>query len=362
MISLNDPLANFIRPSGLKKLDLCPASAQMEAAVVEQHGEPPDGGAAALGTLAHAELAYQINAKYGKLAPGDCPRALDTWTRSVVDYAFNFANALIEKHQIEPENVLVEHHLDGDGFGLPNGGTADLILVVPFKRVIVVDFKAGFLAQDDADEHDQLACYSILAARTFKTQEILVYIVQPRADVEVTGATFDANALRITETWVRDVTRRARDPDAALNPGFEQCKFCKALPHCPAAKDYVMRLKDVLSSPIGPISDDDFGRLADAAKLAEKFADAGLTLVRTRITSGGKASGWEIGPAGTKKVIEDAEACFNVCSTSSEHTAQFWKAVKVSRTELDRQFGSQRDRYRALLVEQATSGSLRRAK
>jgi RecB family exonuclease len=98
--------------------------------------------------------------------------ALKEWDQRCVADAVTFARALIDKHGIEPEHILVEHRLDGKDLGLVNGGTADLILVVPFRLVVVVDWKFGFIDQEDADEHDQLVAYALMASRTFKTWSI----------------------------------------------------------------------------------------------------------------------------------------------------------------------------------------------
>jgi len=360
-----------IRPSALERLSLCPGSAHMEAAVRETVSD--DSTEATLGSLMHAAVAECIErgvkqgVPFSDLFSSDMQLRypLDAWSWTCVERCVDFAVALVSKYEITPDNILVEHKLDGADLGLPNGGTADLILVKPFEFVLIVDWKGGFIVQDDADSHDQLMAYAIMAGRTFNVKSVHVYLYQPRAEesARATAALFNAAALKSNEAWVRQVAADAQDPDADLRPSFNACKFCKALGVCPAAKEMVMRASEALANGFVPETPEAWGDLAMMAKLAGRFSDKAESLVKERLKAGEPVAGWEIGPGSVEKVIEDASACYSrMVQLGDTYAAGFWKAIKISRPELDKQCGSARAAYEDLLVTRERSGSLRQMK
>lgn len=326
----------FIRPSSTEENALCPGRPTMQAATVALFGKPKATAEADLGTRAHswAEAGVRLLAQdmdtcetLDAIRPieeamsvlrevhevDDPADRLDGWSWYVVERYVRFVHGLILKHGIEPANVLVEHRLDVADLGYGNGGagTSDCILVVPFERVIVVDLKAGFVEQDDATHHAQLSAYGVAAALHFKAETVEVWVAQPRQarDQRFTGATFDAQALRETAAWIRAVNARCRATDPELVAGYRQCNYCAALPHCRAARELIMNASEALAAlgkPLDPVA---FGELADAAKLAEKFAEAGKAIVKEHLTAGGEAVGWRLGePRANRFVARPGEA------------------------------------------------------
>ncbi len=303
----------YIRPSNLAAIALCPARPTMESAVVEAEGEPASSEVADLGTDLHARSQRAIDswklcqetgergALWGDAISLECSEAteagIDSWSVFCLQKALEFVRDLIEKHDIHPDNVLTEHRLDMASLGFTQGGTADVVLVVPGKLVIVADFKYGFIDQGDADENDQTQAYAAAAAEMFQCDRVEVYLVQPRAEkpYRFTGATYDADTLRANRAWTAAVIRRARDPNPELEPGYSQCLYCKALLRCPSSKEFVMRAQEALEL-IGPPSDADaWGDLAGAAKLALKWGDDAKDRVKAHVVAGGSATGWKLG-------------------------------------------------------------------
>lgn len=291
---------------------------------------------------------------------------IDSWTWACVRRAVDFVLALIVKHEISPENVLLEHRLDGTVVGIERGGTADVVLVIPFKRLLVLDFKFGFLAQDHSEVHGQLGVYAAMAAATFRAEEVVIFLVQPRMidEVErVTSATFDAAVLRNRSEWSRAVAVRAADPEAELTPTWRACQHCKALPFCPAALEVIMKARDAIEKGIMPTTADAWGILIRAAKIAGRFQEKAEKLAKEHIARGGSATGFEIGPGTVERVLPDPLAVFDALRAKDESlTSAFWKAAKVSRASLDREVGAERTAYEHLLIEVPRAGSLREVK
>lgn len=319
---LSDPLREqakkFIRPSNLHAIAACPARPLMEAATVAAMGEPPDSPEASMGHRAHAFVAQAIEdwkcepdaelwgIYIAKVCNDAAAHGLDAWTVRCIQFCLETARDLIAKYEIEPENVLVEHRLDMADLGMA-GGTSDLLLVQPFKRVIGADWKFTFMDQGDATEHDQLQAYATASAVTFKVPEVIVYLVAPRSDKanRVTSAKFDADTLRTNATWTRAVVARASSPNPELRASYDACLYCRSLIHCPEARKHIMDAREALAVIGKPSTPDSLGELAGAAKLAEKFADDGKDLVKAELIAGKAATGWKLGaPRATRSVID----------------------------------------------------------
>lgn len=318
---LREAAARFIRPSSLAAIADCPARPLMEAAAERVLGKQKDSPEAVMGTKADAWVTRGINAwrdsngegifaNWGDAIAFACNGAaadgLDAWTVRGVQFCLEAARDLIAKHSVERDNVLTQHRLDMTSLGM-KGGTADLVLVVPFKLVVVVDWKFTFMDQGDATEHDQLQAYAIAAAETFRAPRVIVALVAPRADrpYRVTLASFDADSLRDNAAWTRAVVARAQAADPELVPSYSACLYCRALTTCPAAKDYIVHASEALAMLGKPSTPDDLGALADAAKLAEKFAESGKELVKAELIAGNPATGWKLGsPRATRAVVD----------------------------------------------------------
>lgn len=298
--------ADFIRPSSLHPIASCPGRPAMEAAVVNAYGEPESSAEASMGTKAHAYAATGITAwiagcdwdKAIAMACGDATAdGMDHWTVWCIRACLEFARDLIAQHGVEAENVLVEHALDMLDLGMDRPGTADLVLVVPFKQVIVVDWKYTYLDQGDASDHDQLQAYANAAAASFKTQTVLVYLYAPRADKahRATAARFDAAALAANAAWTRAVVARAKAPNPELVPSYDACLYCRALTRCAAAQEFIVNAQEALAMIGQPLDPDAWGDLAAASKIAAKFGEDAKEQVKDHLIKGGCATGWGLG-------------------------------------------------------------------
>lgn len=306
----------FRRPSNIGRLDACNAQAFMAAWMLMEEGEPPSAPEADLGKTIHKHVEFHAQAiAYGSTLEyclewmqNNAPtRALDSWSQHCIRTTLEFYVALIQKYNIAPENILVEHQLDMAATGFNRKGTADLVLVVPFEFVVIVDLKAGFVDQGDTEDHDQLAVYAAAAAETFKAKKVIVWMYQPRAERErrATAAEFDADTLRATVGWSRAVLERSRDPHAQLTAAFNQCSTCPALRRCPKAKEYIMDAQEAISVMGNPTDAAAWGNAIGAAKLAEKWSDAWKEKGKEHLMAGGKADGFALGAARATRSVTD---------------------------------------------------------
>ncbi len=308
----------FIRPSTLAAIAACNARPTMEAAHEALYGKQESAPVAEMGNDLHARSSVAINDVIAGMAWGDAiakacnlavSEGLKSWSVWCLQFALERVRDLALKYEITADNILSEHRMDMAGVGFARGGTADVVMVVPFKLVVVVDFKYGFLDQGDAEDHDQLQAYGIAAADQFKCEDVQVWVLQPRAEKphRMSGATFDAAALRTNRAWTQAVLRLARGDNPELTAGYSQCVYCKAFTHCPAVKERIVQAQEALQL-IGPPTDADaWGEAADAYKLAEKWGADGKDETKAHLLANGPGSvtGWKLGAGRAIRSVAD---------------------------------------------------------
>lgn len=337
-------LDKYIRPSSLGAIALCEGRPTMEAHVVQLDGEPPASEVATLGHDLHARAQHCIE---GWKTGEDWARSIlwetgnaedqgvDSWSIYCLRAALETVRDLVAKHGIQPDNVLTEQRLDMASLGFPQGGTADVILVIPGDLVVVIDFKFGFVDQGEAADHDQLQAYAAAASETYTASRVLVVLLQPRAEKanRITQARFDADALRANRSWTMAVINLARGNNPRLTAGYSQCQFCRALPRCPEARKYIMDAKEALEIVGKPLDAAGFGALADAAKLADKFAETGKDIAKERLSAGLGVSGWKLGTPRAIRTVTDVPRALARLE-SAGYGAELGEALSLSLSKL----------------------------
>jgi len=334
-----------IRPSNLFRLTLCNGCALMSAAAVAIDGEEESAPEAALGNLVHDQARIAVEkwkaasdvwpASWDQIIEDARDRSasagLDSWSIYCVTYALGVYRYMIEKYEIEPENVMVEQRLPMQFMGLTRDGSADLVLLIPHVLAIILDIKAGFVDQGDADEHDQIAEYGSAAAEAYQVPRVIVGLVQPRAESahRLDLAEFDADALRATAEWSRSVVAKARKPSAELTPGFTQCATCPALRRCEAAKEYIVQAIEGICEMREDMTAEEWGHAIGAAKLAEKWAEKVKDAGKDHLKAGGQAVGFKLGtPRAMRFCINVPLAVQKIREAGMEH--DLFPALSIS--------------------------------
>lgn len=342
-----------IRPSSLKRASLCPGSERL-CEKARSVLVPTMRAMTETGTDAHEIVAVGLRyatQENGEPRPAILPLAdvneyltkaiamrwpkLSGWDRWAVAKCLMFAYEKIEEHGITPENILIEHRMDGAEFGMEKGGTADLVLVVPFKLLIVIDWKFGIIEQDPAETNDQLSGYAIMGARTFTADAVQVFIIQPKLerDRRETGARYDAATLKQTEAWVRAVCANAQAEDAPLVAGYEQCHYCDALLICQVAREFIMIAIEAVRIFGLPQDPHGWSELIGAVKLAERFVEEGKAAAKDHLEKGGRANNWKLRPGGSVSSIKQTLTAYRIARERGME-ATFIAACSVKLGEL----------------------------
>lgn len=296
------------RPSNIGRIAACNGQPFMAAACIAEDGQPKSAPEADLGNEVHQAVCDGVGYAHA-FTDGDwtaaaniacdkaAARGMDSWSVYCIRTTLEFYASLVKKYEIEPENILAEHPLDMASTGFNRKGTSDLVLVIPFELVVIVDLKAGFVDQGEAEDHDQMAVYAASAAETFKAKKVIVWLWQPREKPanRASAAEFDADTLRATTAWSRDVLARSRNPKASLCAGFTQCATCPAMRRCPVARKFLMDVQEALAVLGTPTTPEAWGEAIGAAKLAEKWGETWKEAGKAHLMNGGHAIGFKLG-------------------------------------------------------------------
>lgn len=138
-------------------------------------------------------------------------------------------------------------------FNLPEiypelGGTCDAVIVVPFHKIIVVDYKHGRGVSVDAEENTQAMIYALGAAWTEDLDEVEIVIVQPRAGRKGGGVRSWTTSRTELMTWGDTVLKSAcleTEKDDAVIKAGDWCRFCPAAPTCPETRKTAMKAAEI---------------------------------------------------------------------------------------------------------------------
>lgn len=281
----------FIRPSSMQAIEACPGRPTMEARAValvpflrDLTSEP-----ARQGTLGHEVLAGVGRDAFA----GDWSRAqqivagiegrmahLAGWTKDGVRACLAYLCALVATNvrRFARVDVLEEIHLDGAGIDIPRGGTADLVLLCydaagVLVRVIVADWKLGFVSQGEAADHLQLGAYAAMALDHWHPRDgVEVHLAAGRRH-EFSSAFYGSQAMDAVRARLRRAGAAARVEAPQLRPCLTACRYCRAFILCRPARERLMDAND--KSALFGFDPADRLAIADAVALAKAFAKAG---------------------------------------------------------------------------------------
>ena len=203
--------------------------------------------------------------------------------------------------------VLTEKKLDCRYIHQAIGyGTADLILVQPFSKVVVVDWKFGRIPVKPAPDNIQLACYALAAAKEFECPQAYVYICQAPL-MRITDHCYtDLEALAFN---VRMVVESCLKPDAPAIPSEDGCRYCKARGDCPAARALNAELAAIPTAVLDQLSSAQFSHLLDQCEKADGFIGKVKQAAYAKALSGSPPTGWELRPGKRSRSwnLEDAK-------------------------------------------------------
>lgn len=175
---------------------------------------------------------------------------------------------------------------------------------------IVVDFKFGFLAVEEAPDNLQLASYAVGAYQRQPIMDTAVAIIQPRNfGPRITRAVYDPEQIGRAQTELQRIDWLWREPNAPRIAGQKQCTHCKAKLFCDAYKAKYLLPASTGVRDLSLIDDAQLGQMIEAAAMIATMAPRLKAEARKRLAAGGM-DGWMLGNTGSEKTLTDASAAY----------------------------------------------------
>jgi hypothetical protein len=195
------------------------------------------------------------------------------------------------------------------------GGTADAAIALPAQRLgVVEDLKDGsgekVMASYDGAPNPQLAGYALSLLPYFElfgpVDNVLLVVYQPKlnnideflisvADLKVFGEKL-YNAVKTAKSCIT-TNKDGLMPVEQLNPGYQQCRWCRAKTRCPAAAKFVeesmlANLETIAAEePIVPIRSDKLSAAYGAVPFIRDWCNAVEMELSSRVAGGAEING-----------------------------------------------------------------------
>lgn len=140
----------------------------------------------------------------------------------------------------EYKELLLESKIDLSFIHPDLYGTNDAIIVRPFDRLTVYDYKHGAGVPVEVENNPQMLYYALGAAHKYRFdfKEIEMVIVQPRCehfDGPIRRQVISIETLIAFGEEIKKAVARTKEKDAPFSAG-KWCRFCDAKPICPKLK------------------------------------------------------------------------------------------------------------------------------
>lgn len=314
--------------SNIDRRARCPGSERMEAGLREQ-----DSDISQEGDLLHAMDAdktlsrISLNPEQRDLL--DLASELDQFVFDEVEKQFEIVDAeCIEGRELE----MWLHR----GLKAVFPGHCDRWRYYPAAKVLVIiDKKFGFKEVTPAASNLQLRSYAVMGSELRDCAHVAVAITQPRLRYEqrVTMAAYDRYDIQKSRAQLLSVFDAAKDPDAPLTAGEEQCRYCKAKIVCPAYREKFTFIQQYSSMALADCSDGQLDEILVAIQFADHIKDQAREEARRRIEEG-SLSNWKLEKGSSVRNVTDTAKAIALLSEEVSLTTD--DAIACSKLSLSK--------------------------
>lgn len=320
--ALSDERGGMPSASGIESLFLCKGKFLAEKGLPDiEYSESSEG------TIRHA------------LAEMDMPAdEIDDPERARAVTNAKLAVMELKSKTIQGEGYLLKEQRMWlrDSKGVPFlSGKPDYVEIVPqYKRALIVDYKMLYGEHSPAHANPQLFTLAALVMQENKSiQECYIALVTPLLEPLYSVSMLDRETVKAWAGKLHNLSKAIQNPNAPRVAGAKQCKYCRALPFCPEARQL---LNETMDKTIEEISKDpdELGKAYALAAMYEKFAASVKATVRTKLKEDPKSvEGYKLG-RGLKIASYDTQKALEVLRDRDFDIEEMDKFVKLQERNL----------------------------
>jgi len=233
MMNKNNGEHSLLGPSTLQRRFLCPGSYELEKLC-----DPESSDSADRGSALHKEVASALRDGIHHEKDGK-----NLISNPLVSRCINIAHISLMSMDVPDEFIEIHMNLK-KVHPLIEKGTIDFLLVEPFNKALITDWKFTVFEPTPAKDNLQLASYAVGVAKEYGLSEVQVMLYLPELD-KYSEYTYDLNGLVRANNRIQEIVEGCQSVWAPLNPSQNACRFCRAWSSCPAALATAKKLEEL---------------------------------------------------------------------------------------------------------------------
>lgn len=208
------------------------------------------------------------------------------------------------------------------------------------NQVLIVDFKSLSGEVPESPSNMQLRDQAVLTwLNRPMTKHVAVAIIQPYVTMNPQYTVYGEVELKRALLEMEARVKASNDPTSKRVPGDIQCNYCKAKKVCVEYQQWAGSKVPVPASivdvPVASWTPEQRAVFCENRARAQKWLDDCQAEMKRLLQADPKAiPGWFLEPGTVKHPINDAQKCYERCSTHGVTLNTFMKCMNVKKTEL----------------------------
>jgi hypothetical protein len=229
--------------------------------------------------------------------------------------------------------------LDENGTGILSGQID--YLEIEGENASILDYKMLYGNYEEASKNKQLQVYATLVMQNYpEVQTVRVALLQPALG-KLTHSVIDRTSSEILAKKMLRLSTEVEADDAPMTAGSMQCKYCKALAHCPAAFKLIKNEIDK-ETDMENISNEELAKKMELVGLIERFGKSVKATAKSRLESDIDLPGWKLRNTGSVTSF-DAVGAAEILFSANLPVKEFLQATKISEPDLIKIWASHTD-------------------
>jgi hypothetical protein len=261
-------------------------------------------------------------------------------------------NFIVWKARVLRDQLLAEWNVEGEvfcekRFWCKEGDEAYFsgeidYFVIGKEEAVIIDYKLLQGFYKSAANNRQLQAYAVLIHQEYPhLKKIKVGLVQPMLD-RVTGAEIDTADLGGLRKDLIDLCKEIQVKGQARTAG-SHCKWCKALPHCPEAAEWVVKeIGEIMEN----VSNDKLSEKMCVVPTVERWVKEVKGLTKERLEKGLKVPEFKLRKSGNITTL-NAKGASGVLFEANFPMGDFLECCTLKEAELVKKWAKYTDQKAA---------------